>query len=444
MISPLKDSTNAINELRNWHNHISGDISQLKRNLDHDPIACGSYADSLVNRMEGEVRTLVETTTKVEALADTVPFSDLLLRCKALLKSNEKEFEQAEDALTQYGYVLPEESQAKRQACAPVLSPEPPAGFESSSPVAATLVAGTSLVAAAVAAAVTGTIAASPMVEPPPVTFTVATPEVQHKPSSFLANMPATPTLEDFGLSETTMSFVNRTELFSHAHAPSQEEAVVKEPAASPLPPTCCSSTPGNAGKRSAVGDGCDDDLLVSKKARMEEPELEDFDATVTLSAGTALLLKQEAELAAKQRAEASPEVVVASPEAEIMVESAEATATGGSLFPTVDSVLEEEFKTLPQYLQSMFPLENLNECIGKINDYMMDRRFSAMDGEAEQDEQYDCITQSILTDDLEYGEKATPLFHVLKNLKRFALHKRMPDVEQNLYIISKHRKPRV
>ena len=35
----------------------------------------------------------------------------------------------------------------------------------------------------------------------------------------------------------------------------------------------------------------------------------------------------------------------------------------------------------------------------------MMDRRFSAMDGEAEQDEQYDCITQSILTDDLEYGE---------------------------------------
>ena len=40
-ISPLKDSTNAINELRNWHNHISGDISQLKRNLDHDPIACG-------------------------------------------------------------------------------------------------------------------------------------------------------------------------------------------------------------------------------------------------------------------------------------------------------------------------------------------------------------------------------------------------------------------
>ena len=35
----------------------------------------------------------------------------------------------------------------------------------------------------------------------------------------------------------------------------------------------------------------------------------------------------------------------------------------------------------------------------------MMDRRFSAMDGEAEQDKQYDCITQSILTDDLEYGE---------------------------------------
>ena len=113
---------------------------------------------------------------------------------------------------------------------------------------------------------------------------------------------------------------------------------------------------------------------------------MKDFDATVTLSAGTALLLKQEAELAAKQRAEAPPgalvlissmarlcsfaavscelivlwfaEVVVASPEAEIMVESAEATATGGSLFPTVDSVLEEEFKTLPQYLQSMFPLE--------------------------------------------------------------------------------------
>ena len=60
-------------------------------------------------------------------------------------------------------------------------------------------------------------------------------------------------------------------------------------------------------------------------------------------------------------------EVMVESPEAEIMVESAEtdvtvespeATATGGSLFPTVDSVLEEEFKTLPQYLQSMFPLE--------------------------------------------------------------------------------------
>jgi hypothetical protein len=70
-ISPLKDSTNAINELRKWHNHVSGDISQLKRNLDHDPVACGknshtrashglnklagSYADSLVQRMESEV-----------------------------------------------------------------------------------------------------------------------------------------------------------------------------------------------------------------------------------------------------------------------------------------------------------------------------------------------------------------------------------------------------
>jgi hypothetical protein len=89
----------------------------------------------------------------------------------------------------------------------------------------------------------------------------------------------------------------------------------------------------------------------------------------------------------------------------------------------------------------------------------MMDRRFNATDGEAEEDEHYDCITQSILTQDLEYGdeqqltrnsdmidacmsagEKAKPLFHLLKNLKRFTLHKRMADVQENLYIISRSR----
>ena len=35
-------------------------------------------------------------------------------------------------------------------------------------------------------------------------------------------------------------------------------------------------------------------------------------------------------------------------------------------------------------------------------------------------------------------GDKAKPLFHLLKHLKRFTLHKRMDVAEKNLYIVAK------
>merc|ERR1712166_299745 len=361
--------------------------------------------------MESEVHTLLQTTIKIEALSNTVEFKELIDSCEALIDSNEADLLEAETCLVAYGYVLPDDSKAritKIEEAAARNSPcvesqadgtiSPAARSQQSSPTGGRLLN---------------------------QTHSAATPEpVQN---SHLLSIPATPTLEDFGISASALA--------SLAERPVEtvQQLQVKNCAAEESPSVPSIGAPCSTGlstKRSMSRSVAQEETS-AKRAKPEEDALDD--PTCCLSASTALLFQQHTERVVLEELKA-PELTCELPQltAECS-DTPEGTLTGGTLFPTVESVEQREYDAVAQYLRSMFPLEKLNECIKKINDFMMDRRFDAMDGQAEADDHYDCVTQIILADELGYGDTAAPLFHLLKNLKRFSLHKRMPDATQNL-----------
>jgi len=85
-----------------------------------------------------------------------------------------------------------------------------------------------------------------------------------------------------------------------------------------------------------------------------------------------------------------------------------------------IKEVSAQEFSNLTSYLKSYVPsLENLNNIVNQINEFITDKRFN------ESEENFDFVTEIEARDVLKLGNKSTAIFLLLQNLKRVRLAKK-------------------